>query len=124
MESSRRTVLLGNATASAPPMAGVSRGGGGLHGGLVLAEAVQEMGTCGVPMLRSLYAYGLWQVTSLGMEALASALIHNCPHLTRLALHEDSGSNNDSTRVMVEEIALTAGVGHRLNVRGWEPGEE
>lgn len=87
----------------------------------MLTEAVGGAGQPGLPMLSKVWAFGLSQVTDLGMRALASALVENCPHLTRLALHKGSGSNSDPTRAMVEEIALAAGRGDDLDVKGWEP---
>lgn len=52
----------------------------GMH---LLAQAVEESGEYGLPMLLEFQAMGLRRVTSAGRQALTSALTANCPRLER-----------------------------------------
>lgn len=58
------------------------------EGVCALAQAMEDTGTYGLPMLRNLDARALQSLTALGIRALTSALITNCSHVMLLDFTE------------------------------------
>lgn len=68
-----------------------------------------------LPVLRTLKARGLKSVTALGIRALASAFIKNCPHVMLMDFINFSYKKDD-LRDEMAEMVRTAGCQHRLTI--------
>ena len=89
------------------------------EGVCALAQAVEDTGTHGLSMLQRLEARVLQSVTALGIRALSSALIRNCPHVMLLDFTNFSYKKEDKEDLHDEiaEMVLAAGCQYRLEVK-------
>ncbi len=84
------------------------------EGLFVLTRAIKAAGQRGLPMLSTLLASGLQQVTGVGVGALVPALIDNCP---RLSLVDLSGRTEEAgLQAAADGMVRGAECGHRLTV--------
>jgi len=82
-----------------------------------LAQAVEDTGTHGLPMLRRLEARALHSVTAFGIRALTSALISNCPCLMYLDFSSFSYKKEDEDlHDEMAEMVLVGGCRRRLRI--------
>lgn len=97
------------------------------EGVCALARAIED--SC-LPVLSEFYARGLTPVTSVGVMALTSSLIKNCPRLTHLDL-SDREHETELDAAMVKGMVHFSGCRHRLQFQVlttddwfWYPGED
>ncbi len=79
----------------------------------VFARALQAAGNRGLPVLATLYATELPQVTGLGVGLLAQAAIKSCPRLTNVWLY-GTKKNNEGLPEVAEGMVQDAGRKHLL----------
>lgn len=78
-----------------------------------LVRALEDHESCGLPMLSSFSC--VLAVPTMGVRALARAIIENCPCLKLLVLHcRDGHDTEQDVHQKLEEMVHAAGGGHRV----------
>ena len=86
------------------------------QGVAALAKALDHAGTNGLPLLSTFSASLRGSVTRVGVEALAHALLKNCPRLKEVALYGVDDDDDERMQQMVDEMVVAAGCRHRVRI--------